>query len=66
MIILLAFGCVTPKYNGIRDMTAAHPKGAEDAVNGSHYRDGGNESEVFIRDLFRYVNQLEYELERPR
>lgn len=57
---------MTPKYDGIQDLTAAHPKGAADAVNGSNYRDGGNESEVFIRDLFRYVNQLEYELERPR
>lgn len=64
--LLLMSGCATPKYNGIMEITAAHQKGAADAVNGSHYRDGGNESEIFLRELMRYVNQLEYELERPR
>ena len=42
----------------------AHPKGFEDAVNGSYYRDGGNDSERFLKDLGRYINKLEYELER--
>jgi hypothetical protein len=65
LLALVICGCgVTVKYQGVTDLTAAHPKGFEDSVNGSFHRDGGNESEAFMRELLRYTNQLEYELER--
>lgn len=53
--------CVSPpKYNGIQELLAAHPKGSIDA------RDASDESRLFLQDLMLYVNELEYELERPR
>ena len=55
---------MTNKYQGWEEITMAHQKGFEDAVNGSYYRDGGNDSERFLNDLGRYINKLEYELER--
>jgi hypothetical protein len=62
--LIVTSGCVTNKYQGWEEITMAHPKGFEDAVNGSYYRDGGNDSERFLNDLGRYINKLEYELER--
>ena len=44
----------------------ANPKGWDDAVNGSHYRDGGDDSERMMRSLARYINQLEEKLESER
>lgn len=65
LLALVICGCgVTVKYQGVAEITTAHPKGFEDSVNGSFHRDGGNESEVFMRDILRYINSLEYELER--
>jgi len=55
---------MTPKYQGWSEITQAHPKGFEDSVNGSYYRDGGGESERFIEALGIYINKLEYELEK--
>tara|TARA_R100000808_G_scaffold22661_1_gene49449 strand:- start:340 stop:573 length:234 start_codon:yes stop_codon:yes gene_type:complete len=59
-------GCVAVKYNGFQDLAAAHPKGFEDAVNGSHYRDGSSESEDFMRAVGRYIAEMEFKLESRR
>lgn len=54
---------MTVKLNGMQELIESNPRGFEDAVNGSHYRDGGDASERFIRSLGRYVNELERRLE---
>ena len=60
LIILLITGCIgTPKYNGVEEILARHPKGSVDA------RDASPESKEFLRDVLNYINQIEYELERP-
>ncbi len=64
LLLLVTSGCITRKYQGFQEMVEAHPKGFEDAVNGSYYRDGGSESERFVQALGRYISTLEYELER--
>ena len=54
-------GCLaTPKYNGVTEILSSHQQGAIDA------RDASPEAKVFLRELMQYINQLEYELERPR
>ena len=56
-------GCVSVKYQGLENLVAANPKGWADAVNGSHYRDGSDDSERMMRSLGRYINELEQRLE---
>jgi hypothetical protein len=57
----LMMGCVgTPKYQGVEEILTRHPQGSVDA------RDASPESKEFLRDLLLYINQIEYELERPR
>ena len=51
------------KYQGLEDLVTANPKGWDDAVNGSHYRDGSDDSERMMRSLGRYINELEQKLE---
>ena len=57
---MLATSCMTPKYNGVTDLLTNHPQGSVDA------RDASEESKRFIEACLLYINQLEYELERPR
>lgn len=58
--LMLATSCATPKYNGVTDLLANHPQGSVDA------RDASEESKRFLEACLLYINQLEYELERPR
>ena len=60
ILLTLATSCATPKYNGVRDLLVNHPKGSVDA------RDATEESKRFVEAALLYINQLEYELERPR
>ena len=52
------------KLNGLQEMIQANPKGWDDAVNGSFYRDGGEDSERMMKSLGLYINQLEETIER--
>jgi hypothetical protein len=61
--ILVTSGCVSVKYQGLENLVTANPKGWDDAVNGSHYRDGSDDSERMMRSLGRYINELEQKLE---
>lgn len=51
------------KLNSVAEIVQSHPKGFEDAVNGSFYKDGGDESERFINDLLKKINELEQRIE---
>lgn len=54
-------GCLaTPKYNGVTEILEGHQQGAIDA------RDASPEAKAFLRELMQYINQLEFELERPQ
>ena len=44
------------KLNGFQEIAERHPKGLEDAVL-------TDEGAAFVRDLGRYINQLEQKLE---
>lgn len=61
--LLVMSGCVSVKYQGVERLIEANPKGWEDAVNGSHYRDGSDDSERMMRSIGRYINELEQKLE---
>jgi hypothetical protein len=50
--------------DGWKTLTMGNPEGFEDAVNGSYYKNEGNESAIFIRSVGRYINELEYKLEK--
>ena len=66
LVLLATNGCITKKYAGLEQITTANPKGWNDAVNGSYYRDGGDDSERMMTSLGQYINQLEFELESKR
>lgn len=60
MILLLMpaiGGCVSVKLNGFQEIAEAHPVGMEKAVE-------SDEGAALIRALGRYINKLEYELEK--
>ena len=42
----------------------ANPTGFEDSVNGSYYRNEGNASAIFMQSVGKYINELEYRLEK--
>jgi len=66
LVLAVTSGCIGTKYQGVEEIVTANPKGWDDAVNGSHYRDGGDDSERMMRSLARYINQLEEKLESER
>ena len=49
-------GCLNVKLNGFQEIAERHPLGMENAV-------GTDEGAAFVRDLGRYINQLEQQLE---
>ncbi len=59
-MLLLAFvvsnGCLTVKLNGFSEIAARNPQGMEDAT-------ATDEGAALIRDLGKYINQLEQRLE---
>ena len=67
MILLLslsASGCLKTKLNGWKTLVEANPTGFEDSVNGSYYRNEGNASAIFMQSVGKYINELEYRLEK--
>ena len=66
LVLVASSGCIGTKYQGVEEIVAANPKGWDDAVNGSYYRDSGDDSERMMRSLARYINQLEEKLESER
>jgi len=67
MILLLVVpsaGCLTTKLDGFSELVEANPQGFEDAVNGSYCRDESDHSERFMRSMSKYINELEYRLEK--
>lgn len=64
LVVVVSNGCLAKKLNSSQAIIEAHPKGFEDSVNGSFYRDGGEESERFMEALLRRVNELEEMIER--
>ena len=61
---LLAAGCLKTKLNGWTNLIQNNPVGFEDAVNGSYYKDESNASALFIQSTGKYINELEYRLEK--
>jgi hypothetical protein len=61
LLLLLALGvssgCLTVKLNGFQEIAEGNPMGLENAVS-------TDEGAAFVRDLGRYINQLEQQLER--
>ena len=64
LVLVVGQGCLARKLQGLEEIIQANPQGWDDAVNGSHYRDGSDHSERMMRSLGRYINQLEAEIER--
>ena len=64
LLPVLTAGCVAAKLNGLDEIIQANPRGWDDAVNGSFYKDGGSDSERIMRSLGLYINQLEEQIER--
>jgi len=63
LLLVLLAGCVR-KLNGLQEIIQANPKGWNDAVNGSFYKDGREDSERMMKSLGLYINQLEETIER--
>ena len=61
---LLAAGCLKTKLNGWTNLIQNNPVGFEDAVNGIYYKDESNASSLFIQSTGKYINELEYRLEK--
>jgi hypothetical protein len=56
LVIGVSSGCLNVKLNGFQEIAERHPKGLEDAVL-------TDEGAAFVKDLGRYINQLEQQLE---
>ena len=61
---LLAAGCLKTKLNGWTNLIQNNPVGFEDAVNGSYYKDESIARALFIQSTGKYINELEYRLEK--
>lgn len=56
LVVAMTSGCVSEKLNGFQEITARHPAGLEHAVS-------TDEGEAFVRDLGKYINELERRIE---
>lgn len=57
LLLLGSVGCVSVKLNGFQEIAEAHPVGMEKATE-------SDEGAALVRALGRYINKLEYELEK--
>ena len=56
LVVGVLSGCVSEKLNGFQEIAARHPVGLEEAV-------ATDEGAAFVRDLGKYINELERRIE---
>jgi len=56
LMLLVSAGCINVKLNGFSEIAERNPVGMEEATSTP-------EGEALIRDLGRYINQLEQQIE---